>query len=231
MSFKKLIISFFLGAFLCFMSAAYAGGTVPGSNPPVAEPVDYSGVYVDHGIGYAKVNWSTSTLGVFNNFNSAVIGITTSNGDGGFSFGGDVGYQINRYLGFEFGWFHLPKVKGNSDIAVTLPPLILKSWVAYAALKAMAPIWGKLDIFAKVGGSYRYLRFSDTASITTGFGGQNDQFWAVMFALGLQYWLDQNWVFAVQYLHFAESAHRSNVNLQAPAAHLMMATLGYKFGL
>jgi len=229
MSLKKLIISLLFGMSLCSISAVFAGGPMDAVAPP--EPVDYSGVYVDLSAGYANVNWSSSTIGVLNGFSPTVNGAPNGNARGGFSGGGDIGYQINRYLGLEFAWYSLPKVTGVSDVAMTLPAVTIRSWVADFALKMMAPIWGKLDIFAKVGPSYRSLRYTGTGSITAGFGGQKDQYWSVMFAAGLQYWLDQNWVISAQYLHFAEYTRGGNVNRQAPTAHLYMGSVGYKFTL
>lgn len=231
MSFKKLIISFFYGVLLCSVSAAYAGGPTDTVAAAPPEPIDYSGVYVDLSAGYAQINWATASIGAFNGFSPIITGGPTSKGRGAASFGADVGYQINRYLGLEFAWYSIPTVRGVSDIAMILPALTIKSWVADFALKLMAPIWGKLDIFAKVGPSYRYLRYSGAASITPGFGGQTDQFWSVMFAAGLQYWLDQNWLLSVQYIHFPQYTRGGNVNRQAPTAHIYVASLGYKFTL
>jgi len=231
MSLKKPIISLLVGIFLCFATATFAGGTVPDSNPPIPVPLDYSGVYVDMGLGYVNVDWSGSSIGAFNNFSAAVMGAATNNADGGFTFGGDIGYQINRYVGFEFGWYSLPKVTGLSDVTPMTPALILKSWLAYAALKGMIPISGKLDIFGKVGIAYRSLRYTGAASITSGFGGQINQFWSYVFGAGLQYWLSENWVVATQYLYFSDSSNTSFVTRQGPAANMVTLNLGYKFGL
>jgi opacity protein-like surface antigen len=232
MSFKKLITSLLSVFLLCTASLAFAGGNyVPDSNPPVADPIDYSGVYVDFGLGYALVNWKDASTGAFNNFSPTVTGGTSSNGNGGFSFGVDVGYQINRYLGLEFGWYYLPKVKGNTDVMPALQPLTIKSWAAYLALKGMVPITRKLDIFVKVGPAYRYLRYSATGSTMSGFGSQSNQYWTLMAGAGLQYWLDENWVVAVQYIYIGHCAETAKITRQAPAANLVLVNLGYKFSL
>lgn len=239
MTFKKLLISFLFGLSLCSFSSVYAGNVDDFSDDtPEAEAIDYSGVYVDLAAGYAGVKWSGATIGVLNGFSTAITGGPTSNGDGSFSYGVDVGYQINRYLGFEFAWYYLPKVMGTSDVAAALPDVTIKTWVAYAALKVMVPIWGKLDVFAKIGPSYRYLRYSGQGSSNAGFGGQSDQYWKVMYAAGFQYWLNQNWVISLQYLQFpkyarGDTANRTTprVNRQAPTAHIYVATVGYKFSL
>lgn len=228
---KRHCLKFIIAILSAFwMTVGLAGGPTELSPLP-PEPIDYSGVYVDLAGGYAQVKWAGSTLGAFNNFSPTITGGPSSNGHGGATFGTDVGYQINKYLGLEGGWYYLPQVRGNSDIDPGLPPLIVKSWVAYLALKLMAPIWGKLYVFGKIGGSYRYLRYSDSASIVGGFGGQTNQFWSVMFATGLQYWFDQNWSVSLQYLHFPEHTGARNINRQAPTAHLIVGTVGYRFTL
>ena len=223
-----LLVSVTMTTAMAVTAASQADTPTP-IGPP--QPVDYSGVYVDLAGGYAKVRWSDSVLGAFNNFDTGVEGVVTEHKDGGITAGGDVGYQINRYFGIEGGWFYFPRVEGVSDVATNLPALILKSWAAYFALKIMAPIWGKLDVVGKLGISYRYLRYSDAASIVGGFGGQINHYWAAMFAAGLQYWLDQNWVTSVEYLHFPEYTQGGKVSRQAPTAHVIVASVGYKFTL
>jgi len=231
MSFKKLITSLLSVFLLCTASLAFAGGDYLPEPAPVAHPIDYSGVYVDLGFGYAFVNWKDASIGAFNNFSSTVTGGTSSNGNGGFSFGVDVGYQINRYLGLELGWYYLPKVRGNTDVTPALQPLTLKSWFAYLALKGMLPITRKFDFFVKVGPAYRALRYSGTGSTMIGFGGQTNQYWTVMAGGGFQYWLDENWVVALQYIYVGRCGQTSNITRQAPGANLALVNVGYKFTL
>ena len=231
MSVRKILFTLCSGALLFVTSFAFAGGPMPAAEPP-PPPVDYSGVYVDLSLGYAGVKWGDATFGVFNGYNSAIDGLTsTKQADGGLTFGGDAGYQINKYLGMELGWYYLPSVDGNSDVAAQLPEIRVQSWVAYLAFKVMAPIWGKLHLFGKVGGLYRSLRYKGIANTFSGFGGSTNQYWAVMFGAGLQYMLDQNWSISAQYLYFPEQVKNEKVTRQAPKAQLALFSVGYKFTL
>lgn len=218
-------------ALAAFSVITFAGGPMPAEPLVVAPPpIDRTGVYVDLGGGYASVDWGNFGVGSFNGY-SALDGSVNHNRTGNYTFGFDVGYQINNFLGMEVGWFYLPQVKGNSDIFVSLPDLKLSSWMAYLALKILIPLSRHFDLIGKVGLGYRSLDWGGNAIGIFGFGDRNADYFTGLFGGGMQYWFDQNWSISAQYLYLLGRTSGGQVSRRAPSANLIVGTVAYIFAV
>ena len=249
MSIKKILLTVAAGAFALGSSMAFAGG--PGMMAPPA-PVDYSGVYIEGDVGYASVNWSDFWAGVYTPEGSGrytqannIVGNVRSGGHGGFVWGGDLGYQFNRYFSAEAGWYKLPAVEGDQGLAafeLNSNCIQTRSWILYFAGKAAVPIWDNLDLFGKAGIVYRRLHYSGNAlgiAAVTVRLASDAHYWAPFLAVGLQWWFSPEWSMNVQYLHVPSytsaegksAAGQMNNSTQAPKADLILAGVGYKFAV
>ncbi|MCB1827959.1 MAG: outer membrane beta-barrel protein [Coxiellaceae bacterium] len=222
--FKSLLAIFVIS----FSVIVLAGGPVPA---PAPEPEVDAGVYVDLSVGYAAVNWAGFGQGAFDAYNPVVVGNVTHNRRGGVTAGFDVGYQINRYVAVEGGWYYLPSVHGNSDIVPGLTDLKLKTWLAYLGLKFMVRMSDSFDFFIKAGGAYRKQNFTGTAISVAGFGDASVNYVSGIVGAGLQWWLDDNWSLSAQYLYMLGRTNGTEVSRRAPGANLMVASVGYMFGV
>lgn len=216
----------------CVGAIAFAGGP---AEPPPPEPVLNEGVYIDLAAGFASVDWVHFGQGSFDGYSvvmgTGTVGSVTSNGHGGFTYGFDAGYQVNKYFGIEGGWFDLPTVKGTSDVSVVLPSLRTSSWFAYLALKLIVPITDHFQAFAKVGGGYRSLKHSNTATTVPGFGPTSTNYISGVAGGGLQYWFGDHWTIAVQDLYMFKNTSGGSISRRAPGANLVLGSVGYRFGV
>ena len=206
-------------------------------DPSLAEPSTIhstdngdAAVYVDLSVGYAAVNWSGFGVGAFNGY-TRNIGVVDHLQHGGMTAGFDVGYQINPYLAIEGGWYYLPPVRGRSDINASLPPLAVRSWMGYLGVKGVLPLSQQFHVFAKVAGAYRSLTYRRDAADVPGFGVNNNRYMTVAFGGGVEYAIDDNWSISAQYLGSLKKTGGDEVTKRSPAAHLFLASVGYRFGL
>ncbi|MBW5803069.1 hypothetical protein FIV31_07375 [Coxiella endosymbiont of Ornithodoros amblus] len=230
MSVKKLVTLATLSmASVGVTSAALAGG------PDYVPASSYAGVYLEGNLGYAYRPWrkdSTTVVGVLKQ--AELLG-SSSRGNGGFTFGADLGYQFNQYFSVEGGWFYLPKVKLTTahvvdDVSVRKTYRV-KSGMVYAALKGMAPIYENTYVFGKLGVAYTYNRANTglpTNKIPTTFSSRS-RFWNPLFAAGVQYCFTPNWSVNAQYTFVPGYRNASSKRFVAPVTHLFTIGLGYKF--
>lgn len=207
MSVKKLLILTAAGIASLGVTAAFAGG------PDVA--VADNGVYVDVNLGYAWADWSYVVPG------TAAI-VWGDNNTGGFTIGGDIGYQWNQYLAAEFGYWYLPTVSFTD----TTVGNNLYNYALYLAMKFMAPITDNFDIFFKGGVAYRY---ASTSGFTAAHPLAVTQTEIVpTFAVGLQYNYTPNWRFNVMYTYIGSA----NYGLAgSPNVNSLTVGVGYLFTL
>ena len=236
MSVKKFLILTAAGIVSLGTTAAIAGG--PDMMAPPA-PVDYSGVYIEGDIGWAQVNWGDFWAGALN---SAPVGLGLASGaaigahrESGFTYGGDLGYQFNRYFSAEAGWYHLPTVAGehSSSSGSNLDPIVVRSWLVYFAGKVAIPVADDFDIFGKAGIVWRKLDYSGPAvglaAITAVF--HDTHYSKPFFAFGAQWFLDQNWSANIQYMVVPGYYRAAEIAMQAPKANLVVGGIGYKFAV
>ncbi|WP_457766538.1 outer membrane beta-barrel protein [Coxiella burnetii] len=229
MSVKKLVtLATLTMASVGVTSAALAGG------PDYVPAPSYAGVYLEGNLGYAYRPWRKDATTVVGLAKQARLLGSSSRGNGGFTFGADLGYQFNQYFAVEGGWFYLPKVKfTTTDVVNGLAAgtYTVKSGMAYAALKGMAPVYENTYVFGKLGVAYTYNRANaglPTNKIPATFGSRS-RFWNPLFAAGVQYYFTPNWSVNAQYTFVPGYRNASSKRFVAPVTHLFTVGLGYKF--
>lgn len=199
MSVKKFLILSAAGIATLATSAAFAGG------PDMPPPPQDSGVYIEAQLGYSYENWEDVYDGV---------AVVTGDKNGGFTVGGDIGYQINNFWAIEFGGMYVvngPRINGDE----------FNDWFVYLGPKIMVPLdqWvDNLTFFMKAGVAYRSVEFT----------GGNFDYWRPMFAGGFQYMFAGNWIVDLQYM-FVPGSNR-NVSL-SPDIHQFTVSFGYRFSM
>lgn len=225
MSVKKIILTAGVIASAVGASAAMAGG--PDNVAMPVTPAFQPNVYVEVHAGYADANWNRFR-GIYN---TAALGHDPR---GGFTFGGDIGYQFMRNLGVEVGAFYLPRVSGTTGatpVGTTIPAGVgnrTTSWFAYAAGKLTVPVYDNLDVYGKLGAAYRRLD-------NNGAGVPNNGYWTPVFGAGIEYMATQNVSVSAQYMRLPGYAAAATSNARAvrrsPAADLYTLAVGYKFAV
>lgn len=228
MSVKNLLILVVAGVAAIASSFALAGG------PDVVPPLEANdvGIYAEGNVGYGFTNWGNEAFpGVIN----------TSNGHGGVTAGGDVGYQWTENLAAELGASYLSQVKGivTSPVPVpgaTINTFKLDNWFAYFAMKLMAPVFfvDNLDIFFKAGLAYRPSDLFVTDPFDNETSG-NVNHWGPVFATGLLYQY-QNWLINAQWMYLTEREKVVSTSVvpvfsAVPPAYLLTLGLGYRFAV
>ncbi|AKQ33864.1 outer membrane beta-barrel protein [Candidatus Coxiella mudrowiae] len=222
MSVKKIITFATAGiASVGVTSAAVAGG------PDYIPAPSYAGVYVEGNVGYVYRPWKSDVTTLPGTLNNLGVLSSSSRGNGGFTFGGDLGYQFNQYFAVEGGWFYLPKAK----FTINPTTFTIKGGIPYAALKAMAPIYENTYVFGKLGVAYTYNQ-SSAASVTSdliNFISPRSNYWNPLFSVGVQYYFTPNWSVNAQYTFVPGYRSASSSRFVAPVADLFTVGIGYKF--
>lgn len=213
MSVKKLLLLSAAGIATVAAGAAVAGGPDVAPPPPVM-----SGFYVEAQLGYAWEDWNGIIPPIFGV-------ITTDNADGGFTVGGDLGYQFNNNWSLEVGGYYLvsrPRftIAGVGSFKIT-------DWFIYLAPKLMVhfPWISGLDWYFKAGVAYRRLTADDFTGGIMAAGGDHVDYVRPIFGSGMQYVFDFGLILGAQYLYVPGRAG------QAPDIHQLTGTLGYLFAM
>ncbi|WP_304986037.1 outer membrane beta-barrel protein [Coxiella-like endosymbiont] len=229
MSVKKIITFATAGiASVGVASAAVAGG------PDYVPAPSYAGVYVEGNVGYVYRPWKSDVTTLPGTLNNLGVLSSSSRGNGGFTFGGDLGYQFNQYFAVEGGWFYLPKAKftiNPTTFTIKATTFTIKGGLPYAALKAMVPIYENTYVFGKLGLAYSYNRSSSAlvSSDLTNFVSDRSSYWNPLFAVGVQYYFTPNWSVNAQYTFVPGYRSAFSTRFVAPVAHLFTVGIGYKF--
>jgi hypothetical protein len=201
---------------------------------PVAEPmqqvsnsVPHLGVNWDLYGGYAFSNWSSFTNGG-NGAWAYIGGISPrSHAKGGFNIGGDLGYQIIRYLGMEFGYYYFKQVDGD-NLSVQTPYF-------YAAAKVGYPFLANddLSIFAKFGMAYRVIEYGGGAR--QGVYNNKRYSFNFLYGLGVQYYFTRKWKASAQWLEIPKNTNggpnTTKSSRQVPRTDQLLLGLGYLFSI
>lgn len=230
MSVKKIVTLATAG----IASVGVTSATLAGSADYMPTP-SYSGVYVEGNLGYACRSWlkDASTIVGFAK-ETAVLG-STARGNGGFTFGNDLGYQFSQYFAIEGGWYYLPKLKFTTNIKISsLVPgsYNIKSGMAYGVFKGMAPVYTNTYVFGKLGIAYTYNRSSAALpTLKPPFNvTSRSNFWNPLFAAGVQYYFIPNCSVNAQYAFVPGYRGASFSRFSTvPVVHLFTVGLGYKF--
>ena len=229
MSVKKLVTLATLSiASVGVTSAALAGG--PGYVSALSS--SYSGVYLESNLGYAYRPWrKNATIPVGNVAKQIGVLKNSSRGNGGFTVGTDLGYQFNQYFAVEGGWYYLPKLRFTTiHHAPRTISYTIKSGMAYAALKGIAPVYENTYVFGKLGVAYTYNQANPgipTAKVPVTLVSRSD-FWNPLLAAGVQYYFTPNWSANTQYTFIPGCRHNSR-RFAVPATNLFTVGLSYKF--
>lgn len=219
MSVKKLITF----ATASIASVGVTSAAVAGGSEYVSAP-NYAGVYAEDNAGYVYRPWKSDVTTVPGTPRNSGLS-SSSSGNGGFTFGGDLGYQLSQYFSVEGGWFYLPKAK----FTINPTTFKIKGGIAYAALKAMASIYENTYVFGKLGMAYTYNQSSVaflSSDLTKVVSSSN--YWNPLFAAGVQYYFTPNWSVNTQYTFVPGYRSTSSSCFVAPVAHLFTVGIGYK---
>ena len=163
------------------------------------------------------------------------------------SVGGDIGLQINHFLGLEGGGliFQDRTIQANENIPdsgsvmKSGDQVQMKSWLTYLVMKAKAPLIRMIDMYAKVGAGYQQQNFGSNNTQTAnaidhGFG--QDHHWTPVLTLGLEDQLSQSIHLKLQYMYapahwdMFKAIPDNNTDGLTPK-HIYTLSLGYYFSL
>lgn len=242
MSVKKLLVLTAASVVTTSVTIAMAGGPTQAAMPVEPDAFQNS-LYVDLQLGYAQSNWTGNNTNKIMGASAVSLYSPTSNGNGGFTVGADLGYNITQHIAAELGWFYLPKVSGSTTGnavggTTATGTASVSSGFAYAAAKLTVPAMTDLNLFGKVGVAYRYLTYSVPSAIAnlTGNPAGNGNNWSALFGAGLQY-MWNSWTLGAQYTYLPGNANVNNGNTSygapnaVPEANLYTGFLGYKFNV
>jgi opacity protein-like surface antigen len=216
MSVKKLLVLAAASVATLGATAAMAGG-VDTYSAPVAVTAPTSYFYVQGQVGYAQTDWK-EMLG----------GTNWSKGNGGFTWGADIGYMWTKNLGLELGGFWFPKAtNGQDDDGDTIDSI--KSWALYGAVKFAVPVYPNMDIYAKAGLGYNRAKWEGTNVGTTTDSEATKHHWGFVGGAGVDYTFDNNVFLNVQYMRF--SGKTENLWPETSDVDVWTAGVGYKFAM
>ena len=232
MSIKKVLVCSVMSAVAFSVTNAIAGGATQETTVPVAN----TGYYVDGNLGYASQDYYDSQSWA-NNGGAFAGGVRHNNNNdvfGGFSAGVDAGYEVNRHVAIELGWFYLPSV---NVMPSTVSAQYLTSWELYLAAKYRVPlpVVSKTNVFFKLGVGYRNASLPSNAIVAYGVNNDISNYVRPVFAAGLDYAFNQYWTGIFQYAYFMGAANsfpliaKNAGSLGTVPANVFTLGLGYRF--
>ena len=145
----------------------------------------------------------------------------------GWALGLDLGYQFNQYMSAELGGFYLKGATTDANASKGILKSSVSSWLGYVAAKLQAPLMGdKADVFMKAGLGLNHFR---AKNIFAGAETQSFNGFAPVFAVGLQYNINDNMYVTGQYMHVGNSFNSPVNNIRMAGYDLFTLGLGYKF--
>lgn len=207
MCFKKILLALSIFVFSAIIIAG---------EPVKTEKFYTRGVYVDINAGYSFINWE--------DFSPTHHFTFTNNGRGGFTIGGDTGYEYSRYFAFELGWYYLPQVKYNTLNSVNFK---VYQWAAYFGFTVFLPVSEKSNFFGKLALACRYIEFNSSPGGVAPDGSH--YLWRALGALGWRYYFSPNWSMTVQYMYLPGEKNSTPGAVVAPVANLVTIGYSYKF--
>lgn len=183
-----------------------------------------SGVYIQAGLGYA-LTYMRNRIGT-------PVGGNWKSHAGGFTYGGDLGYQINNLFSVEAGAFGLPTSKLN--MSGTNLSSTFTTWAAYVAGKMRVYLYDRTHLFAKFGLSYQQTKLSGNGPILTTTNPEHQ--WGAMFGFGTEYNFTPSWIMSMQYLRMPGRVRNTALNgtlvttSLVPDSNVLFVSIGYLFG-
>ena len=208
---------------LCAISClSFAGG-----DEFMAQPTGFKRhAYAEVMGGYADTGWKN----ISGSGDPQYVTLNyTKNDNGGFVWGGDLGYQMTSWFAIELGGFKLP----TTDISVvpTNGPSAsgdIKGSIVYLAGKLSQPINNNMSLFTKAGVNYQDTNASD--ALSSGSDGiKSNTYFGPFFGVGLSYTFKANLYAKVEYDRASGQANHNDQEY-APNPNIFVAGLGYTFG-
>ncbi|WP_423063511.1 outer membrane beta-barrel protein [Candidiatus Paracoxiella cheracis] len=153
-------------------------------------------------------------------------------------YGFDIGYQWNRLFSAELGYLRLSSMNYYVPLGVIIQDgnlmRIRSRYVAYVALKFVYPIIQNLYVTAKLGAAYLDNEVTFSFIPVSGLPQKAD-YWAPVFAFGLQYYFNWDWSINAQYMFLPGYPRRplDGIFRKIPVPHANIVTVGvgYKFAV
>ena len=169
----------------------------------------FSSIYGELSLPYVSSNWSNYP------YDGTEQATFSSNGEGGFSFGGGVGVEFIPYLGMELDAFHLPEATYSSNGGGTL-----SSWLLDLTGRISVPIFlnTNTELYVKAGVGYRSIEDSGSEYGDVSYTGP-------IFGAGLSYDVIKGVFLGAEYVRVPMNTQSEG----APAANMFMLNIGYKY--
>lgn len=204
---KKVVVSFVSAAALATITVGMAAGTnsMAASDQFSSNP---AGIYIDGNLGYGK----------FNAKNSGIPAKELR----GFTWSGDVGYQVNQYAAIEAGYTRFHDIKGTS---YGVPGKATLYGIDLMA-KGIMPINEQFNVFAKAGAMNLYLKSSPS-----GMPSVKRTRVVPAFGLGTAYNVTQNVALTLQGVTTLAMKGPNSGSYTMPATYAAYAGMSYKFNV
>ncbi len=189
--------------------------------------------YVSLLAGYARAPWAETAAGTHGTSPSATISFP-KNGDGGFLWGADVGYQFKPGLSFEIGAYQLPKVV--VDIKFANPPGIppisgdISSMAIYLAGRIDYKLTDTMSLFSKFGIAEQQVTVDKVLDSPGGEGMHSNSCLGLFYSAGLSYQQNKNLALTLQFARIpGQAKHDDNEDAYSMNADLITAGAQFTF--
>ena len=190
-----------------------------------------SGIYFDANLGLAQHKWQDG----YGPGPSPDDLYNWKNGNQGFSWGVDAGYQFSQNFAVELGYFKLPtaKFRYRYDRNTKLADSSIKSNLIYAALSSKIDISQQYSLLLKAGFSKQQISGSEAFNERWGYRTSTNV--KPLFGIGLNYAMSNGLKISAQYLYAAGKT--SNIDLDigpttfVPPVNLFTLGIGYSFSV
>jgi opacity protein-like surface antigen len=171
------------GAVLCVLVSAVSWA-VAANHPQSSDPMQK--FYVGANFGYLHAPWKD---GSDVEIPGTISFSDWKNGNGDLSFGANLGYMFQPWIGVEGGWMYVPTVKVTVTAhGYTSPPTEIKDNAYYAAMKLQHGLNVRnLSLYTKVGLGYQDVDVKNGGGMINNTGPIG-----VYGAVGLDYGVTQN---------------------------------------
>ena len=168
----------------------------------------FSSIYGELSLPYVSSNWSNYPYD-----DTAAQATFSSNGEGGFAYGGGVGVEFIPYLGMELDAFHLPEATYSDNGGGNL-----SSWLLDVTSRISVPVLLNTELYVKAGVGYRSIKDSGVDYGDASYTGP-------IFGAGLSYDVMAGVFLGGEYVRVPMNTQSEG----APAANMFMLNIGYKY--
>ena len=217
---KKILT---MAAVLAASSAVLAGGPAT-----MSAAKSQNGLYVQAQLGYAQTPWKSIIGTEIKDQGVTIISFSYKNGNGGFAWGGDLGYSFGSHYFVEAGGFklasttmYIKSVFGNLNQTIN-------TYLLYGALGLQSKLFDDhFTAFGKFGLGFQRMTISkNTISKIT----KDSSHVGPMFAAGLRYDTDMGLNVSLQWARFAGVQHHDKGEYSTDP-NVFTAGLGYWFAM